>query len=497
MKFQATLCFCLRLALALPVTMDAAGGLYFREDFTTAPPATPITREHVANDQLMLHLYGPARDQVKKSHHEEKQDDPFYVWSGQCTGHWAVAFTRNGAPANLSGKEACFRACTENFDRTLYVAIETPDGWMVSGRGFGPSKDWRIATLRVAGLNWDKLDIQSVQRGEPVSHPRLDRVQQIGFTDLQDGNQSAQCSRLDWLEVWEDLPASPLYAVRAEEGWQVYERDQPVLFYRTLAKTMDDAFSRADYVHPLWGPRGEVLTEDFPADHPHHRGIFWSWHQVWIGDRKIGDGWACTNFVWDVRHVQVRADSPDLVVLVADVDWRSPEWRGGREAFVRETTTIRAHALEHDRRAVDFAISLRALLPGVRLGGSDDVKGYGGFTARIPSPPDMKFTSQQGPVTPRNTSVPGGAWMNLTGIRNGHAYAVEIMQHPDDPGFPEEWILRDDPRPTNMQNAKWPGRTPVPLPTNHPLVLRYRLLLHEDTDPAGAYEAYVNEVQQP
>src|SRR5512140_2178264 len=81
-------------------------GLYFREDFRVLPPATPITQEHIANQRLTLHLYGPGAEMVKKSHHEEKADDPFYVWSGQCAKTWGIAFRKSDAPADLSGREA-------------------------------------------------------------------------------------------------------------------------------------------------------------------------------------------------------------------------------------------------------------------------------------------------------------------------------------------------------------------------------------------------------
>jgi hypothetical protein len=35
-------------------------------------------------------LYGPGKDSIKKSHHETPPDDPYYIWSGLCTGNWAV-----------------------------------------------------------------------------------------------------------------------------------------------------------------------------------------------------------------------------------------------------------------------------------------------------------------------------------------------------------------------------------------------------------------------
>src|ERR1051325_11237188 len=72
-------------------------GLYLREDFRVLPPATPLTQEHIANQSLTLHLYGAGAESIKKSHHEEKADDPFYVWSGQCTRPWAIASRKTGA----------------------------------------------------------------------------------------------------------------------------------------------------------------------------------------------------------------------------------------------------------------------------------------------------------------------------------------------------------------------------------------------------------------
>ncbi|GEM_PF-407445 len=470
------------------------GGLYFREDFRTLPPATPITQEHLANPALALQLYGPAAASIKKSHHEEKQDDPFYVWSGQCEGSWGIGFRRQGDPANLTGREARFRLATLNSGRTLHFMAKTPAGWIVSDRGPGPSTNWMISTFRVAELRWSRLDIDRMKRGEPVDSPRLDRLEEIGVTDLERGESSAKCSRLDWLEVWETLPRELVYVVRAAEGYQFYEADAPVLFYRTETKTLNQKFARADYVHPLWGLRGEVLTEDFPKDHPHHRGIFWSWHQVWIGDQKLGDGWACQNFVWGAREVALLPRESNAAAIVATVDWKSPKWHDGREAFVRETATIVVHARTRTSRAIDFTIALHALEPDLKLGGSEDEKGYGGFTARIPSPKGMQYTGENGPATPRITSVAGGRWMNFAGQWEGEPYAVEIMQHPGNPDFPQEWILRDEPHLTNMQNPKWPGREPVLLSQEKPVVLRYRLLIHDQADPAAEYQQYVREL---
>jgi hypothetical protein len=41
-----------------------------------------------------------------------------------------------------------------------------------------------------------------------------------------------------------------------------------------------DDRKRCCYVHPLWAPNGVVVTDDFPKDHYHHRGVFWAWQIV-------------------------------------------------------------------------------------------------------------------------------------------------------------------------------------------------------------------------
>ena len=48
------------------------------------------------------------------------------------------------------------------------------------------------------------------------------------------------------------------------------------------------AVPRSNYIHPVYGPSGELLTRDWSKDHPHHRGIYWAWPEVEFG-KKLGD----------------------------------------------------------------------------------------------------------------------------------------------------------------------------------------------------------------
>ena len=280
----------------------------------------------------------------------------------------------------------------------------------------------------------------------------------------------------------------PMRIVETDEGYRFCEGEKPVLFYRTAAKaTKDGTYARSNYCHPVYGLEGEVLTEDFPADHLHHRGIFWAWHQAYVGETAMGDMWACEDFAWDIRTVDVVAAEGDSVALKTGVDWKSSRWKEGREAFAREAVTIRVHRTTGETRLIDFDIEILALVEGVRLGGSNDVKGYGGFSTRIVLPSDIGMSDADGAVTPQNTAVAAGDWMNFSGTFGETTSNFAIMVHPSHPGPRRAWILR---KAGSAQNVAYPGREPIAISTRTPLVLRYRVVVHKKADLNELFRAY-------
>jgi hypothetical protein len=272
----------------------------------------------------------------------------------------------------------------------------------------------------------------------------------------------------------------PIDICETEQGFSITEGEEQVMFYQRQHKSLDGKYKRANYIHPLYGLDDEILTEDFPPDHPHHRGVFWAWHQVWLGDRKLGDNWATQDFFWDVYDTGILTIDSQSRALQLHVYWKSPhltDANGKQQPFVKETTTIRIHRAENDIRKIDFQIELLALKDDMRLGGSEDAKGYGGLTTRIPLPDGLEFTGTNGPVEPTNLSVEAGPWLDLSGNLggNGRISGLAILCHKSSPGYPQRWILR---RKGSAQNPVYPGRHPVPLSHEEPLILRYRLIIH-------------------
>ena len=150
---------------------------------------------------------------------------------------------------------------------------------------------------------------------------------------------------------------------------------------------------------------------------------------------------------------------------------RASAGRSSRSGASRASTGPRARL-----RKIDFHQRLTALVDGVEIGGSDDAKGYGGFSPRVVMPPDIRFTGAQGIVTPIENAVGASPWMDVSGSYGASGKSgLTVLTHPTTTGFPQPWILRAR---NSMQNAVYPGRQPVAIPRDRPVILRYRIVLH-------------------
>lgn len=327
------------------------------------------------------------------------------------------------------------------------------------------------------------------------------------------------CGRIDLTErgEWNQ----PMRIARTDTGLLFTEGRDSVLVYRDRVVRAGRPHARAHYIHPLFNLNGTTITEDFPDDHLHHHGVFWAWHQIHSNGRRVGDGWIQEDIVWTVEEMvteplaaaisdETRSSRPSKIST--RVLWTSSGEEGQELDVVEEHSVIRVHpsfARGKTRvREIDFVITLRALAEDVRIGGSEDEKGYGGFSVRLRLPDDVAFTGQEGIVRPHETAVEAGPWVNITGnydhppdrvtldvsprksgdelkgvvdnspVSSDTRLGLVILQHPSNPGFPQPWILRSE---RSMQNVKWPGERPVRLSQSDPVILRYRLVVHDGT----------------
>src|SRR5207249_1752099 len=103
----------------------------------------------------------------------------------------------------------------------------------------------------------------------------------------------------------------------------LWEGDRPVFVYHFGAVTSSNApnaRSRSNYFHPLYGLDGEVLTDDFPHDHDYHRGLYWAWSHIQVGDQEV-DSWSLRGIRYEFQRWLAKEARSDGVRLGVENGW--------------------------------------------------------------------------------------------------------------------------------------------------------------------------------
>ena len=303
--------------------------------------------------------------------------------------------------------------------------------------------------------------------------------------------------------------AAPAYAgfslVDDGVGVTVLEDGEAVLVYNHGAvepETGDgdfaDQYRRASYIHPLYGLGGDVITEDFPGDHPHHRGVFWTWPQIhhdgehidlWhLAGRQEFIEWEARNIEWGVEAVEV-----GHAALHAVNGWY---WPGDETPFTREDVRFTVHSAEDGGRAIDFHFTFTNVSDAVVEIRGQSGAGYGGFNVRPDGDrPEPRFATDEGhyPDDATDLVTPWAAWSARDG-EDGLYSGAAILPHPDNPTEPQpRWIFRH----YGFLGASWPHDNAYPLEPGDSVDLRYRLYVFEgpaDEAPIAAqYSAFIND----
>jgi hypothetical protein len=147
---------------------------------------------------------------------------------------------------------------------------------------------------------------------------------------------------------------------------------------------------------------------------------------------------------------------------------------------MKEDTKIIIHPKTGNYRRIDFEIRMKALTDRLSIGGSDDEKGYSGFSARLKLPADVTFSGDKGVIEPVNTAIEAGNSMIMSGsfLNGANEGGLAIWSDPTNPAPSTSWIIR---KTASMQNAAFPGRNPVAIPFDQPLVLKYSLFVFQDS----------------
>jgi len=263
--------------------------------------------------------------------------------------------------------------------------------------------------------------------------------------------------------AWKDLGGGRM---------ELREGARPVLVYNygpQLKPGAPENRRRCCYIFPVYTVAGVSMLDDFPQDHWHHRGLFWSWPIVETGG-KTYDIWM--NFT--AKH---RPDKPPATTVSATRARLDVEdfWQVENRDIVKENVRLTATPAKNGARELEVELTWVALKDPVTLAGSaEQGKSYGGFSARF-APRENTVLRADGQTLMKDEDLEGHRWAELEAVYGGKKAVLRITSDDANPGVPMQWCLRQ----YGFVGASFPGRTATAdhysLEPGRPLTLRFRV----------------------
>jgi hypothetical protein len=278
----------------------------------------------------------------------------------------------------------------------------------------------------------------------------------------------------DVIRLPDEQPVKPEFSSLSGVYLEEYLKENPVIKKDSSLTSSVYAVPRSDYIHPLYGLEGEMLTRDWPdGGHPHHRGIFWAWPEVEYGAKR-GDLYALQRiFARPTGKIELTS-GPVFGRIVAENLWM---WEDVKP-IVHEYAVITVYRASSDKRVIDLTFKLDALEDSITLA-TRGTNSYGSFNLRMMTPDGQEisyFTDQPG-------SQPLRAWSDFNGIFKGakSASGLMVLQHKENPEYPGAWVEYPG---LGWVQPTFPSKgTRYPLPKDKSLILRYRLIVHSGGKP--------------
>jgi hypothetical protein len=270
----------------------------------------------------------------------------------------------------------------------------------------------------------------------------------------------------------------------SDESLGLWENSKPVFVYNhgdIQLTSRPQTHPHSNYFHPVYGLDGEVLTDDYPGDHYHHRGLYWGWPTVKVGDRQV-DSWHYRNFRYKFHRWLAKETTSDRARLGIENGWYA-----GDKQIVKEEAWVEVHPATEAGRYIDLALTWTPIEEAVTLQGADG-KSYGGLNLRFAPRTDTTITVPQGRAN-EDLLITRLPWADLSAkIKEaGAPSGAAVFVHPSHPDFPPEWMTRE----YGLLSVGWPGVNAKTLPAGQPVTCRYRIWIHRGLhDAATVQKAY-------
>lgn len=255
--------------------------------------------------------------------------------------------------------------------------------------------------------------------------------------------------------------------------------------------------TRNAYIHPLWTPSGKVITDDWPKDHFHHRGLFFAWTKTEIAGQphdfwNLGAGTGKPFFVGFVEKF------PDGSGFVVDHEWKTGSGAKTNATYdavvlrerwtVRVAGPLRAPGAKPDAPPqgwiFDWTTRQEALvpihLPAYRYGGT----GFRGAAEWQPMTAPYAVVTDAGGDRKTGDGKPT-RWWHMQGPLAEAVVGFAMFDAPANINHPGPVRLNPD----IPYTGYFPFRNaPFTIEPGKPLELRYRCVVHDGRLAPGRIE---------
>ncbi|REJ92890.1 MAG: hypothetical protein DWQ34_01765 [Planctomycetota bacterium] len=284
-----------------------------------------------------------------------------------------------------------------------------------------------------------------------------------------------------------------------EESVRIMAGGRPVMQYNARVvmppEGIDPVYRSSGHLHPVWTPAGRIVTDDFPADHPHQHGIFNAWTKTSFEGRAI-------NF-WDQNGKTARVDHAHLegtvsgdvfaqfTAVLQHTDLTGPD---GPQPVLEETRTVRVYPL---RERFLFEIETRQKCVADSPLVIHEYH-YGGMAYRGPESwigrPEHDFLTSEG-QTRADGNHTRPAWVCVHGPIDGEVCSLAAFGNADNFRHPQPVRLHPS-KPYFVFTPAVLGEFEIG-PDQPPYVARYRYVVHDGPPDAELYTTLAADYADP
>ena len=262
--------------------------------------------------------------------------------------------------------------------------------------------------------------------------------------------------------------------------------------------TLSEKYIRGGYLHPVFTPSGRVVTDDFPANHVHHHGVWAPWTHTEFEGRHPD--------FWNMGEGKGRVEFVRL-----EGTWNGPVHGGfkARQKFVDftsgtpwkvldETWDVRAYAVGTaaqpyrlwDWTSEQTCAENRPLILLQYLYGGLGFRGHGAWDGAG----NESFLTSEGETDRVKANMTRARWIHLSGLVDGRIAGVAILCHPENFRFPQPMRVHP-PEPFFCFAPSQMGDFRIE--PGHPYIARYRFVVADGPPDRVELERLWNDYAHP